>query len=304
VPELERDGVMATAADSVEPVLWTADRDPLEVLVGLLAGAGRVAVEEEDLPLGRGRRLEGEFELVAGADLLGALRAQKDAGEREAIASSCVEIGAAVDEVLSGLRPGATERQVNADVEHRLRRRGATEIHALILFGAHAGNPHGSPDERELAAGDVICADVAAKFGSYWGDLTRCATAGPASEWARRSWEVVVAAYDAALAATREGATAGDVDAAQRAIITSAPELGSCLHGAGHGLGTEVHEPPFLVRGSAVELKRDMVVTIEPGIYKTGVGGLRLEDDVAVTAGGPLVLSEGIPTALRELPVP
>jgi Xaa-Pro dipeptidase len=302
-PELDRDGVAAAASESLEHVLWPADGNPMRVLSGLLGGVRRVAVEEEALSLARARRLEIGRELLPGSDLLGGLRARKGAEERAAIASSCAEIAAVYESLFDELRPGAIEREVNADVEYRLRRRGATGCHPLILFGEHAANSHATPDGRALRPGDVVCADVAAQFDGYWGDLTRCATAGPASDWARRAWEVVVDAHDTAVAAATVGASADDVDAAQRAIITSAPELGSCLHGAGHGLGMEVHEAPFLTAGSAAMLEDDMVVTIEPGIYQTGVGGLRLEDDVAISAEGPVVLSKQIPSTLRELPL-
>ena len=168
------------------------------------------------------------------------------------------------------LRVGDVEREVNARVAFALASAGATESHPLILFGPNASSPHASPGERRLAAGDVICADVSARIDGYWADLTRCATAGPASDWAQRTWSVVRDAQAAAIAASRVGATAHDVDAAQRAIVEAAPDLGACLHGAGHALGTEIHEPPFLVPGRDAPLAAGNVLTIEPGLYRRG----------------------------------
>jgi Xaa-Pro dipeptidase len=302
VPELESDAV-AGATSLLDHVLWAVGTDALEVLDGLLAGTQRIGVDETDLPLGRARRLENGRDLVAAAGLLSTMRIEKDAEERDAIAASCTKIGLAYEALFDRLRPGVVEREINAEIEYRLRRSGATDCTALVLFGAHAADPHGSPDDRSLRPGDVVCADLSAQFDGYWGDLTRCATAGPATEWARRSWDVVVRAQAAAIEASVVGATADDVDAAQRAIVTAAEDLGSCLHGAGHGIGTEIHEPPFLVAGSDVELIDGTVVTIEPGIYRSGIGGLRLEDDVVVSGGRPIVLSKEIPDELKELPV-
>jgi Xaa-Pro dipeptidase len=206
-----------------------------------------------------------------------------------------------MEEMFGALRVGDVEREVNARVETFLRGRGATDCHALVLFGESAANPHGSPGDRRLATGDVICADVSACLDGYWGDLTRCATAGPPSEWAAAAWDVVVRAQQAALAEAIVGRTAADVDRAQRAIVTAAPELGACLHGAGHAMGLAIHEAPFLVPGAGDRLEDGMVLTIEPGIYLAGVGGLRLEDDVVVRDGAPELIP-ALDPRLREVP--
>jgi Xaa-Pro dipeptidase len=199
------------------------------------------------------------------------------------------------------LRPGAVERVVNARVESWLREQGATDAHPLILFGPGAANPHGQPGERALAAGDVVCADLSACLDGYWGDLTRCATVGPASDWARAAWDVVREAHAAAIAACRPGTPGRDVDLAQRRIVEAHGDLGDCLHGAGHAIGLAVHEPPFLVPRTHTPLAEGMIFTIEPGLYRAGVGGIRLEDDVVVRADAPELLSS-LPLELAEIP--
>ena len=181
-----------------------------------------------------------------------------------------------------------------------LARRGAKHPEPHILFGAHAAEGHGTPDERTLQPGDVVCADIAAQFDGYWGDLTRCGHAGPPSDWAATAWEVVHEAYVAAVAATRVGSTCRDVDKAQRDIIEANPDVGACLHGAGHAIGTEVHEPPFLIASSDVPLREGMIFTVEPGIYHSERGGIRLEDDVLVGPDGPVLLSDH-PLELRVI---
>ena len=146
----------------------------------------------------------------------------------------------------------------------------------------------------------MIVADISAQFDGYWGDMTRVAHAGTPSDWAASAWSVVKEAYDDAVAATRIGNTARDVDQAQRVIIEAHPELGACLHGAGHAIGTEIHEPPFLVPSSDIALREGMIFTVEPGIYHSEQGGIRLEDDVLVGPDGPVMLSTH-PLQLRVL---
>jgi Xaa-Pro dipeptidase len=107
-------------------------------------------------------------------------------------------------------------------------------------------------------------------------------------------------AYTAAVGVTRVGSTCRDVDAAQRAIIEAHPEIGACLHGAGHAIGTEIHEPPFLIASSDAALREGMIFTVEPGIYDSERGGIRLEDDVLVGPDGPVLLSHA-PLELRVL---
>jgi Xaa-Pro dipeptidase len=237
---------------------------------------------------------------VPAAATVMALRVTKDADEVAAIERACLVIGEAMEEAFAAMRPGDVEHEVNALVAYRLARRGAIGAHPLILFGAHASQPHAEPDGRTLQAGDVVCADVGAMIGGYYGDLTRCGTVGAPGDWARQAWGVVREAHEAAIAAARVGALAREVDAAQRAIVTAAPQLGDCLHGAGHALGIDIHEPPFLVPSSDEALRAGTVLTIEPGIYRTGVGGIRLEDDVLVSPDGPVLLSH-LPLELRHI---
>jgi Xaa-Pro dipeptidase len=228
------------------------------------------------------------------------LRAAKDAEEVEAVGRACAHILEVYEELWAELKPGDVESEVNARVAFLLARRGAKHPEPHILFGAHAADPHGTPGDRVLQEGDIVVADTGAQFDGYWGDLTRCAHAGPASDWAGQAWTVVKQAYDAAVAATRLGNTTADVDRAQRDIVEAHPELGACLHGAGHAIGTEIHEPPFLVPSSQVPLREGMIFTVEPGIYHSGHGGIRLEDDVLVGPDGPVLLSHA-PLELRIL---
>jgi Xaa-Pro dipeptidase len=300
-PSLDRESV-AAAPTGLERAMYSAGvSNGLPELFNTLDGAKRVGVEEDHLNFSRSGALQDAgYELVPATDLIMHLRAAKDAEEVEAVRRACEHIEAVYDEVWAELKPGMTEAEINARAQFSLMRRGATQAGPHILFGTHAADPHGSPGERKLEVGEVVVADIAAQFDGYWGDLTRCAHAGPASDWANQAWEVVHEAYVAAVAATRLGNTTRDVDKVQRDIVEAHPDLGACLHGAGHAIGTEIHEPPFLVPSSDVALREGMIFTVEPGIYHSETGGIRLEDDVLVGPDGPVMLSTH-PLPLRIL---
>jgi Xaa-Pro dipeptidase len=300
-PTLDRDSVEAAPTGLDKTLYDAAKTNGLSDLFKTLNGAKRVGVEEDHLNYARGQALaQAGFELVPATDLVMQLRAAKDAEEIDAVRRACAHIEAVYEELWAELRPGAVEAEVNARANFELARRGASTAGAHILFGAHAAEGHGTPDGRTLQPGDVVVADLAAQFGGYWGDLTRCAHAGPPSDWANAAWEVVHEAYTAAVALTRVGSTCRDVDTAQRAIIEAHPQIGACLHGAGHAIGTEVHEPPFLIASSDVPLREGMIFTVEPGIYDSERGGIRLEDDVLVGPDGPVLLNSA-PLELRVL---
>jgi Xaa-Pro dipeptidase len=300
VPALDR-GQINDTPPRLDPVSYGAESDGIPELASALAGARTVGVEEDHLIYARARALEQQgFELAPAGAAVMSLRIQKDATEIERIRAACQLVQEGLRRAFEWLTPGVVEHALNARVEGFLREQGASEAHPLILFGENAANPHGNPGPRELRRGAVVCTDLSACLDGYWGDLTRSATVGPPSEWASSTWRVVLEAQQAANAAAQPGAPGRDVDAAQRRIVEAASELGACLHGAGHAIGLSIHEPPFLVPRWVQPLAEGTVLTIEPGLYKAGVGGIRLEDDVVVRPGGPDILSD-LPLELVEL---
>jgi Xaa-Pro dipeptidase len=291
-PTLDRDGVGRAPTNLHKALYDAAQTNGLPTLFETLDGAKRIGVEEDHLNYARAHALTtAGYELVPASDLIMQLRASKDAEEVEKVRAACTQIMAVYEEVWAELKPGVSEAEINARAAFSLSRRGGKHPEPHILFGAHAADGHGSPDERTLQPGDVVVADISAQFDGYWGDMTRCAHAGPPSDWATKAWDVVKQAYDDAVAATRLGNTCKDVDAAQRRIIEAHPELGACLHGAGHAIGTEIHEPPFLIASWDTPLREGMIFTVEPGIYDSAIGGIRLEDDILVGPDGPVNLS-------------
>src|SRR3954465_7580347 len=292
-PSLDRESV-GVAPTRLAKTLYSAGvSNGLPELFETLDGAKRIGVEEDHLNFARAKALtEAGYELVPATDVIMRLRAAKDADEAAAVKRACAQIIEVYEELWADLKVGDSEADVNAKVAYSLARRGGANPHPHVLFGAHAGDPHGAPGARTLQDGDVIVADISAQFDGYWGDMTRCAHAGAPSDWAAQAWAVVKQAYDDAVAPTRVGNTCRDVDAAQRVIIEAHPEIGACLHGAGHAIGTEIHEPPFLIASSDTPLREGMIFTVEPGIYNSEIGGIRLEDDILVGPDGPVNLSE------------
>jgi Xaa-Pro aminopeptidase len=302
VPRLDL-GQVESAPERLERVSYEASSDGLPELAGALAGARRIGVEEDHLVFARSSALRDRgFELVPAAAVVMGFRARKDAGEVDRVRAACELVEQALAAMFDELRAGAVERQVNARVESWLRERGASAAHPLILFGEDAANPHGEPGTRELRSGDVVCADLSACVDGYWGDLTRCATVGPASEWARETWRVVRDAQAAAIDACRPGRPARDVDAAQRRLVESRPDLGQCLHGAGHAIGLAVHEPPFLVPRTETPLEPGMIFTIEPAMQLVDEHlGIRLEDMLLVTDSGYENMSAFVPIEIDSI---
>lgn len=172
---------------------------------------------------------------------------------------------------------------------------------SLVQIGERAALPHGTTGQRRLEAGDVLLIDAATTADGYWADVTRSATLGPPSDEVASAWDAVRAAHAAGVAAVGPGVPARDVDRAARDVLVERGLGEQFIHRTGHGLGLELHEPPYLSSTSDEVLQPGMVVTVEPGVYLSGQFGLRLEDNVVVTDGGGEILTGAIPSELRVL---
>ena len=192
------------------------------------------------------------------------------------------------------IRVGQTELQMAARLEYEMKTRGAQApaFPTICAEGANAAVPHARPGVRKVKKGSAILFDWGARCGGYCSDLTRMAFAGRIPPKIAEIYGIVLDAQLAGIAAVRPGRRMCDVDAVARKIITDAGYGAEFTHGLGHGLGLDVHEPPSLSWRSKEELEAGMVVTVEPGIYLPGVGGVRIEDDVLVTRTGRRVLTK------------
>jgi len=218
------------------------------------------------------------------------LRRVKDAGEiaKVARAQSLVDRGFA--QLMDSLTGGITEERLALELEFILRRLGAPRLafEMIVVSGSRASLPHGRPTQRVLAQGDLVTIDVGVSLDGYCSDMTRTVVVGAAGPEEQRVYDVVLQAQEAALAAIRPGLTGVQVDAVAREVIAGAGLGERFGHGLGHGIGLAVHEGPALSAQAPADvlLEEGNVVTVEPGVYIPGWGGVRIEDLVVVTADG------------------
>jgi Xaa-Pro aminopeptidase len=236
-------------------------------------------------------------------DLVERLRARKDPGEVEAIRSAASLAQEALAEVLPGVRTGQTELEIGAALEAALRRRGS-EWHpfpTIVASGPRAALPHARTSSRAVGRGEWLLLDFGAQVDGYCADLTRTVVVGGrADERQRTVYELVRSAQHRALANLRPDMSGRDADALAREVIEARGYADAFGHSLGHGLGLEVHEAPRLAPTADAPLPAHAVVTVEPGIYLPGWGGVRLEDDVYLGPDGPECLSDNR-TELLEL---
>jgi Xaa-Pro aminopeptidase len=205
-------------------------------------------------------------------------------------------------DALKLLKPGVREIEVAAEIEYQMRRRGASgpAFETIVAFGERSAHPHARPTEKRLGKKELVVLDLGVILGHYCSDITRTVFVGRAPARIRRWYEAVREAQAAAIAAAQQGTTCGDVDAAARSVLRRCGLDRYFVHSTGHGLGLEVHEDPRVARGQKHVLVSGNVITIEPGVYVPGVGGIRIEDDVAVHADRTEVLTR-VPRDLIEI---
>jgi Xaa-Pro aminopeptidase len=245
-----------------------------------------------------GRRIR--WKPIAG--LIEGIREVKDEEELDIMREAARLASEVVSEAPDYVRVGVTELDVAAEIDYRLRKKGASgpSFDIIVASGPRAALPHAQPTAKRLDKNELVVLDLGAILRHYCSDVTRTVFLGRAPARVRRWYKGVQQAQAAALRVLRAGVAAGSVDRAARRLLNQ-QGLGSYfVHGTGHGLGIEIHERPRLGRGQKQEIRAGQVVTIEPGIYVEGVGGIRLEDEVAVHSGGTEVLTDA-PRELLEL---
>ncbi|MGD0900426.1 MAG: Xaa-Pro peptidase family protein [Thermoguttaceae bacterium] len=271
------------------------------------AGIGRLAIEGDSMTVGQRDRLAErlpKLRIVVASGLVEKLRLVKDKEEIAEIREAVWFAERAFGVIRATLRPDQTEKEVADELDHQFRRFGArgASFPPIVAAGARAALPHAKPTQQLLGRSDLVLIDWGAEGRLYKSDLTRVLVIGKISPKLRRIYGVVLRAQTRAIAAIRPGITAGQVDAVARGVIADAGFGRRFSHGLGHGLGLEVHEAPRLAAKSSIVLRPGMVVTVEPGVYVPGWGGIRIEDDVLVTRKGRELLSS-VPKQLEEVVV-
>ena len=230
----------------------------------------------------------GATELVRAAGTVEALREIKDAGELALLRLACEAADAALSDLVErgGLWPGRTEREVARDLEALMLDHGADAIsfETIVAAGPNSAIPHHRPTDAALAEGDFVKIDFGALVAGYHSDMTRTFVLGKAADWQLEIYALVAEAQRAGRESLRPGAGLREVDAAARQLIVDAGYGEQFGHGLGHGVGLQIHEAPGIGATSAGTLLAGSVVTVEPGVYLPGRGGVRIEDTLVVAS--------------------
>ncbi len=241
-------------------------------------------------------------ELREAPPLVEELRTTKDAEEVAAIERACAIGDASLEVLLPQVRAGVSERQLALQLELAMRERGAEGLAfpSIVAAGPNSARPHAHPTERPLGAGELMVLDFGAAVDGYCGDMTRTVCVGTASADQRNLYQLVADIQRTAVAGVRAGVAAGELAGAARDAVEEAGFGDYPSHSLGHGIGLQIHEPPWLRVGNEARLQEGEVVTVEPGVYVPNLGGVRIEDAVLVTAEGSRSLTHA-PRELLEL---
>ncbi len=231
--------------------------------------------------------------LVAREGYIESLSMLKDRGEIEKI-SMAVEIADSVfDFIVSIVRPGISERGISTEIEYAVRKNGAerTSFDTIVASGARSSMPHASVSDKTLEEGDLVIVDFGALYDGYASDMTRTLSVGSPDNRQKEIYDVVLRAQEESIAKAKAGMLCSELDQVGRSVIEKTGYGANFGHSLGHGLGMRVHESPSVSSNSEVKLEKGMVITIEPGIYISDWGGVRIEDVVVITDSGCRVLT-------------
>ncbi len=298
---LGTDGRYTTqAGQQVPDVELLVDRGTVAALARVAAGLGALGYESHDVTVdglhALQQALEGSHTRLRSVHrAVEALRAVKDEDEVDALRRACAVADRALAELAAegALRPGRTELAVGRELDARMLALGAQapSFETIVATGANSAVPHHRPDGTELREGDFLKLDFGATVDGYHSDMTRTLVLGHAADWQTEIYALVQAAQAAGRAALGIGVDVQTVDAAARSVIAAAGHGEHFPHGLGHGVGLEIHEAPPISALGAGTLGAGMAVTVEPGVYLPGHGGVRIEDTLIVTADEPELLT-------------
>lgn len=283
------------AAGEVTGVEHEITREPFDRAAARMK-TGRWAVETHTLSVDAHAALA---KAAAGATLVSLqrrveqLREIKDETEIGALRAACEISTRALEGLIAGPLAGRSEREIARDLENRMYEHGAEAIafDTILASGPHSAIPHHAPGDRVVETGDLLKVDFGARVDGYHADCTRTFTIGPAADWQREIYAAVEGAQAAGLADLTEGTPVADSLASVRRELTASGWLDAFTTGLGHGVGLEIHEDPFIAQNHPGKLMLRTAMTMEPGIYLPGRGGVRIEDTAIVTSGAPEVLT-------------
>ncbi|WP_214413607.1 M24 family metallopeptidase [Sphaerisporangium fuscum] len=262
-----------------------------DVAGALVQAAGRPGIESHDMSVAEYHRLGGDLTPVE--RLVERLRVVKDEAEIDALRTACEITDRAFADVVGTIAPGMTEKRIAQALEARMVELGADKpaFDSIVASGPNGAVPHHAPSDRPVERGDLITMDFGAMYGGYHADMTRTVALGAVADWQRELYDLVREAQRAGRHALAPGVDTETVDAAARDLIAAAGHGEHFGHPLGHGVGLEIHEDPFLRSSGAGRLEDRVPITVEPGVYLPGRGGVRIEDTLVTRAGGPELLT-------------
>lgn len=287
---------LTQAAAEVPDLEHVIDRESASALVK--RGKGRIGFESQHVSVERYETLAGiadGVDLARAPGLVEQLRLIKDEHEIEALRQACAAADRALADLIErgGIRPGRTEREVARDLENLMLDHGssAPSFDSIVAAGTNSAIPHHRPTGAVLATGDFAKLDFGATVDGYHSDMTRTLVLGKAADWQRDLYDLVRRSQAAGRAAVLPGSGTVAVDKAAREVIEQAGHGDEFSHGLGHGVGLEIHEAPSLAKKGDGTLAAGMTVTVEPGVYLAGRGGVRIEDTLVVRDAAPELLT-------------
>jgi Xaa-Pro aminopeptidase len=303
---LATDSRYALTAERVAPDVELLVTRLIELLLAeraLSQGLRRLGFEAHEMTVERHTALAAAdgLEPVPLGQAVEELRTVKDEQEIALLARACALTGEAFDQVLPRLVAGMTEREFAVLLERAMVDAGAERpaFETIVASGPNGAIPHHSPGSRAFQRHDLITIDCGAYYQGYHADMTRTVALGGPADWQREIYQLVAAAQRAGIEASVPGAALADVDAAARKLIEAAGHGEHFSHGLGHGVGLEIHEAPAVGHGRPGRLGADVPITVEPGIYLPGKGGVRIEDTLVARSGAGAAASRELLTATR-----
>ena len=297
------DRARAEAASSGATVIAETSRVKLHHrLIGSLTGTQRVGLDPVSTSHAEWQRLAADLTLEPVGSLVGLQRRIKDDAEIERMTVAARAADAALAEVepalFASVDTPVTEADIRTELEYRMRLHGADDrSYDTIVAGGpdHAARPHHDATNRTIVAGDTVIIDVGALVDGYHSDMTRSYVIGEPTDEQREIYALVEASHAAGIAALRPGISARELDTVCRDVFDQAGRLDWYPHGTGHGVGLQIHESPFHSQASDEVIAAGNVVTVEPGLYRVGFGGFRIEDLLVVTETGSRPLTHTVP---------
>ncbi|MDI9644107.1 MAG: Xaa-Pro peptidase family protein [Candidatus Verstraetearchaeota archaeon] len=286
--ELDYEEAKDSVAGGLELIKTNLFERPLERLRSILPSSSKVGYEEGAMSAAMNDRIGANYVLVPLGGAIEKMREIKDKEEISMIEKAQSINDQAFEKALANFREGMTELEIAAELEYMIRRYGgeAYAFETIVASGPRGVYPHGMPSNRRPSGGESVVIDFGAKYGGYCSDMTRTVFFGEPKPELRKMYEAVRDAQEAAIEEVSIGVTGKELDDVARRVIGDHGYGKYFVHGLGHGVGIDIHEAPTVSASNPNPLSPGNVITIEPGVYVPGVGGVRIEDLLVVTEGG------------------